>query len=100
MTLFLPLLIIETIAASPQPCSQMPSVRLGAPSAGLPLPSGPWQAAQTTNLGLPSCAATLLCALPDRLSTKLATFVTSSAVPTAAAIGGITPLATFGDGWR
>ena len=42
---------------------------LGAPSAVLPLPSGPWQAAQTPNLPLPSCAAMSLWALPDRLST-------------------------------
>jgi hypothetical protein len=69
MMLVLPLVMIATIASSPQPCSQVLSVRLGAPTAGLPLPSGPWQAAQAANLALPCWAATSLLGLPDRLST-------------------------------
>ena len=37
---------LSMIAASELPYSQTSSVRFGAPIAGLPLPSGPWQAAQ------------------------------------------------------
>ena len=39
-----PFSMLSRTAASEPPCSQTPSVRLGAPSAGLPLPSAPWQA--------------------------------------------------------
>ena len=53
ITLVLPLVTIATTASSPQPCSHTLSVRLGAPSAGLPLPSAPWQAAQAANFARP-----------------------------------------------
>src|SRR5438093_6069619 len=79
------------MASSPHPCSHTLSVRLGAPTAWLPLPSMPWQAAQAANFGRPRLAAMLSCALPDRLSTYCATLCTSCALPTAAAIGGIVP---------
>ena len=55
--------------ATEPPYSQILSVRFGAPSAGLPLPSGPWQAAQAANFGLPSEAYTASCALSDSDST-------------------------------
>ena len=42
-----PLITCWAMLYSPPPCSQILSVRLGAPTAGLPLPSAPWQAAQT-----------------------------------------------------
>src|SRR6185436_21056124 len=69
ITFSLPLLIIAVMASSPQPCSHTLSVRLGAPSAWLPLPSMPWQPAHTANLARPLLAAMLLYGLPDRLST-------------------------------
>src|SRR3972149_2750510 len=46
--------MVSTIAASPEPCSQILSLRSGAPSAGFPLASAPWQAAQfSANKSLP-----------------------------------------------
>ena len=106
MTFVLPLLIIATIAASPNPWSQTLSVRFGAPMAGLPLPSGPWQAAQTTNLLWPAAAATTL---RNRLtlSTTLAIVVLAAAiavrVPAALAATGCAALAFSAareDTWR
>lgn len=43
--------------------------QIGAPNAWLPLPSAPWQAAQTVNLDLPSAERNESCGLPDKLST-------------------------------
>src|SRR6516162_8471684 len=51
-----PLVTVSVIVACEPPHSQILSVRFGAPSAMLPLPSGPWHAAQfCENSGLPSC---------------------------------------------
>ena len=52
------------MVAIPPPYSQVLSVRFGAPSAGLPLASSPWQAVQpaAVNFGLPSAARVASCA--------------------------------------
>ena len=93
MTLLRPPLIVSAIVVTLPPYSQVLSVRLGAPSAGLPLPSGPWQAAHTvSNFSLPLAALAELCAEPESDSTKLATSSMPSLPPTAAPMGGITPL--------
>ena len=44
--------MVAVTIASPQPCSHTSSARLGAPSATLPLPLAPWQAAQAANFEL------------------------------------------------
>src|SRR6476469_591417 len=74
----------------------MRSLRFGAPIAGLPLPSAPWQAAQfAMNLLRPRTDLIGSEVEPDRLSTYWATFSTSFSEPTAAPIGGMTPLRPF-----
>src|SRR5690349_4309587 len=85
-----PLPMVCSISAGVPPYSQTWSVRFGAPSAGLPLPSAPWQAAQVENSGLAAAALAASCGAPDRLSTYWARFFTLSAPRLAH--GGITPL--------
>ncbi len=88
------------MAFSPQPCSQMSSVKLGAPKAWLPLPSAPWHAAQAVNLGWPNAAFKESWGLLDKLKTYCAKLRTSSGLPTAAAMGGIKPFLPFSkDSW-
>ena len=87
-----PLVTVSVIVASELPYSQTLSVRLGAPSAGLPLPSAPWHAAQSwPNFSLPCCARSGSAFRPESERTYATTFFTPSS-PSAAACGGITPM--------
>ena len=62
-------IVFMTVFSEP-PYNQVLSVRFGAPMAGLPLPSAPWQTAQfCRNSALPASALPASTDLPDRLST-------------------------------
>ena len=65
-----PLVIVSTISDSEPPYSQMLSVRFGAPSCWLPLPSGPCQAEHSVvNVCLPRAARAASCFAPESEST-------------------------------
>src|SRR5438067_1139490 len=92
MVLLRPLRMVSMTVSTPPPYSQTLSLRLGAPSAWLPVPPAPWQPAQTANLDLPNTALIGSCVESDRLNPSCATFSTSLSEPSAAAIDGIWPL--------
>ena len=89
--------MVVSMSSRRAPCSQMPSVRLGAPRAWLPRASCPWQAAHTAKRGSARAtdAATSGWSVIEgrlRLCTYNAMSRTAWSVPpTAAAMGGICP---------
>jgi len=95
MVLLRPLRMVSMMVSALPPYSQVLSLRLGAPSIGLPLPPAPWQAMQALNFDLPMTDLIGSCVLSDRLRTYCATFSISFSEPTAAPIGGITPWRPF-----
>ena len=92
MTLFLPLLIISTIAASPQPCSQILSVRFGAPRAWVALAVGAVAGGADRELGLAQLRGHAVVRAARQAQHVVGHVLHVLGLPTAAAIGGITPL--------
>ena len=70
MALVRPFSIVSMIAACELPWSQTSSVRFGAPTCGLPLPSAPWHAAQiVSNFCFPRYARRLSAVRPESVVT-------------------------------
>ena len=87
-----PFVMPSMIVASELPKSQTLSVRFGAPTAWLPLPSAPWQAAQfCSKSGLPVCARSGSLGRPESERTYAATSLVPCS-PSTAPSAGITPM--------